>query len=63
LKIDYPLKFYPILKERLWGGFKLNSLLHKEKSEQPIGESWEISAVDGSVSVVANGHLKQFEFK
>ncbi len=59
LKIDYPLKFYPILKERLWGGFKLNSLLHKEKSEQPVGESWGISAVDGSVSVVANGHLKQ----
>jgi len=59
LKIDYPLKFYPILKERLWGGFKLSSVLHKDRSKKPIGESWEISAVDGSVSVVANGHLNQ----
>ena len=63
LKIDYPLKFYPILKERLWGGFKLNSLLHKEKSEQPVGESWEISAVKGSVSVVANGDLKGWNLR
>lgn len=63
LKFDYPLKFYPILKERLWGGFKLNNLLHKEKSEKPIGESWEISAVDGSVSVVANGNLKDLNLQ
>lgn len=63
LKIDYPLKFYPILKERLWGGFKLNSLLHKEKSEQPVGESWEISAVEGSVSVVANGDFKDLNLR
>jgi mannose-6-phosphate isomerase len=63
LKIDYPLKFYPILKERLWGGFKLNSLLHKEKSEQTVGESWEISAVEGSVSVVANGDLKDLNLR
>lgn len=63
MKIDYPLKFYPILKERLWGGFKLNSLLHKEKSEQTVGESWEISAVEGSVSVVANGDLKDLNLR
>ncbi|MCC7521399.1 MAG: class I mannose-6-phosphate isomerase [Flavobacteriaceae bacterium] len=63
MKIDYPLKFYPILKERLWGGFKLNSLLHKEKSEQPVGESWEISAVEGSVSAVANGDLKDLNLR
>jgi mannose-6-phosphate isomerase len=63
LKIDYPLKFYPILKERLWGGFKLNSLLHKEKSELTVGESWEISAVEGSVSVVANGDLKDLNLR
>ncbi len=54
----YPLKFEPILKERLWGGTKLGDLLGKTIEGDLIGESWEISGVPGNVSVVANGLLK-----
>lgn len=51
----YPIKFAPILKHRIWGGEKLSSLLHKESDEPMIGESWEISDVDGDSSIVING--------
>ena len=54
----YPLKFYPILKERLWGGTKLGRLLGKELESDLIGESWELSGVTGDVSIVANGSFK-----
>ena len=53
----YPLKFQPILKEKVWGGAKLNTLFHK-KAKGKIGESWEISGVADNISVVANGILK-----
>lgn len=53
----YPLKFEPILKERLWGGTKLQSVLNKKIKSDITGESWEISAVDGDVSIVSNGYL------
>lgn len=54
----YPLKFYPILKERLWGGTRLGTLLGKELESDLIGESWELSGVNGDVSIVANGSFK-----
>ncbi|WP_026810178.1 type I phosphomannose isomerase catalytic subunit [Arenibacter latericius] len=54
----YPLKFKPILKERLWGGTKLKQVLGKEISSDITGESWELSGVNGDVSIVANGELK-----
>ena len=54
----YPLTFEPILKERVWGGRKLEELYGKElKGTSPVGESWEISDRPGDVSVVANGPL------
>ena len=54
----YPLKFVPILKSPLWGGTKLGSLLNKDLSgRETCGESWEISGVEGNVSVVRNGTL------
>lgn len=53
----YPLKFEPILKQKVWGGTKLNKLL-KKIAKGNIGESWEISGVDGDVSEIANGPLK-----
>lgn len=53
----YPLKFHPILKERLWGGQKLKTVLGKEISSEITGESWELSTVKGDVSVVSNGNL------
>src|SRR5215831_20711176 len=54
----YPLTFHPILKERVWGGRKLEQLYHKSLPQGvPIGESWEISDRPGDNSVIANGPL------
>ncbi|EWH13570.1 mannose-6-phosphate isomerase [Cellulophaga geojensis KL-A] len=53
----YPLKFNPILKERLWGGTKLRDVLNKPIENDITGESWELSTVKGDVSVVSNGDL------
>jgi len=54
----YPLKFKSILKEKIWGGTKLNSILKKETTSTILGESWEISDVEEDISVVENGVLK-----
>jgi mannose-6-phosphate isomerase len=54
----YPLQFEPILKERIWGGEKLKTLLHKPITSTITGESWELSTVEGDVSIVANGEWK-----
>ena len=53
----YPLKFDPILQEKVWGGNKLRSYFNKN-GQGKIGESWELSGIDGFVSVVNNGNLK-----
>ena len=54
----YPLKFSPVLKSTIWGGNKLKTVLNKESKEDKIGESWEISGVQGDISLVSNGFLK-----
>jgi mannose-6-phosphate isomerase len=54
----YPLQFEPILKERIWGGEKLHTELNKPIISNITGESWEISTVEGDVSVISNGALK-----
>ncbi|TJY36357.1 type I phosphomannose isomerase catalytic subunit [Pontimicrobium aquaticum] len=54
----YPLKFHPILKEKIWGGTKLKTILNKHNNSPNIGESWEISDVDDDTSIVSNGELK-----
>jgi len=59
----YPLKFQPILKEKIWGGKKLKSILNKESDLPNIGESWEISDVEGDTSVVSNGCLEGHSLK
>jgi len=56
--IDYPLKFKPILKDKIWGGEKLKNLLKKESNRSNIGESWEISTVENDISIIINGSLK-----
>ncbi|NDV45161.1 type I phosphomannose isomerase catalytic subunit [Flagellimonas sediminis] len=53
----YPLKFKPILKERLWGGTKLKEVLGKPIKSDITGESWELSGVSGDISEVSNGPL------
>lgn len=54
----YPIKFDPILKERIWGGEKLIKTFKKKSIKNNIGESWEISDVEGDISVAANGIFK-----
>lgn len=55
LKKLYPLKFEPILQPKIWGGDLLHRFLCKEKKDEPIGESWEISDVEHNHSVISNG--------
>lgn len=54
----YPLQFQPILKERIWGGTKLKTLLNKPISLDITGESWEISTVENEVSSISSGFYK-----
>ncbi len=53
----YPLKFEPIIKDPIWGGTKLRNLLNKTNATDKSGESWELSGVEGNISVVSNGYL------
>ena len=59
----YPLKFTPILKERLWGGTKLKDVLDKPIESDITGESWELSGVEGDISEVSEGELKGTSLK
>jgi len=52
------LKFYPILKEKVWGGKKLKTVLNKSSDSDKIGESWELSGLPGNISVVSEGEFK-----
>ncbi len=55
----YPLKFQTIYKDKIWGGQKIKTFLHKDFGNLPnCGETWEISGVKSDVSVVADGPLK-----
>ncbi len=58
MKNLYPLKFKPILKDKLWGGDKLKNLLNKKEAGDHCGESWEISGIEKNETVVTNGYLK-----
>lgn len=53
----YPLKFSPILKSIVWGGQKIAAFKQMPPAGPHIGESWEISAMPGSASIVSNGPL------
>ena len=54
---SYPLLFHPNLHTIVWGGHQLRPYKGLEPSEEPIGESWEVSAVPTSTSIIANGPL------
>ena len=59
--IPYGIKFQPILKDKIWGGSKLKNILGKPAS-QKAGESWEISTVNGEISVIENGRYSGVKF-
>ena len=47
--------FEPLLKQTLWGGDKIIPFKHLKAKMDHVGESWEISGVSGSETIVANG--------
>lgn len=53
----YPFLFEPNLHTVVWGGQRLTAFKGLPKSDVPIGESWEVSAVPSSTSIIANGDL------
>ena len=48
-------KFQPILKSLIWGGEKIAPYKEIATDQHNIGESWELSGVEGNESVVAGG--------
>lgn len=54
----YLFKFTPILKQTLWGGEKIKVFKQLNSSLNHVGESWELSGIPGSESIVSNGILK-----
>ena len=59
MRIEWaPLRFEPILMEKIWGGQRLAETLAKANpSKATIGESWELSTVPGQISRVVEGPL------
>ncbi len=54
----YPLKFKAQYKEKIWGGEKIKTILHKDFSPlDNCGESWEISGMPNNSSIISNGFL------
>lgn len=54
----YPLRFEPIFTTNLWGGHRLPAHFNCTVAHNdPIGEAWVLSDVDGSLSRVADGPL------
>ena len=53
----YPFLFEPNLHSVVWGGSQLRPYKGLEPSDEPIGESWEVTAVPSSASIICNGEL------
>ena len=54
-----PIKFKPILKPTIWGGNKIVNFKHIEgHGDEQIGESWELSGLEGHESIAENGPYK-----
>jgi len=53
---DQLLRFTPLYQTRVWGGRRLESLMHRRLPDaQPYGESWELVDREREQSVVAAG--------
>ncbi|NTW26398.1 MAG: mannose-6-phosphate isomerase, partial [Lentimicrobium sp.] len=54
----YPLKFKPVLKDKIWGGNKVKSVLGIDFSPLPnCGEVWVMSGVEENQTGIVNGFL------
>ena len=54
----YPMTFKPILKSVIWGGSEICPFKGITPVQEGIGESWELSHVEGNYSIVDNGELE-----
>lgn len=50
-----PFRFIPFLKSTLWGGNRIIAFKNLETQQEHVGESWEISGVEGCETIVADG--------
>lgn len=50
-----PFKFLPYLKSTIWGGEEISHFKGLNINCKSIGESWELSAIPGCESIVADG--------
>ncbi len=57
----YPLKFKPLLMEKIWGGTKIGSFLKEAGKLKNCGEAWVLSGVQGNQTMVSEGFLKDNE--
>ena len=48
-------KFQPIYKTTIWGGERIAPFKGIENNLTHVGESWELSGVKGSESIVSEG--------
>lgn len=51
-------RFKPLLKQTLWGGDRIIPFKHLDTQMESVGESWEISGVEGNETIVAEGEHK-----
>lgn len=49
------LRFTPIIKQTIWGGEKIARLKHINTDLTNIGETWEVSGLEGNETIVCGG--------
>jgi len=55
----YPLKFTPILKDKIWGGSKIAKMQISDNATENTGEAWILSGVENDETPVSNGFLAE----
>ncbi len=53
--LSKPFKFRPILKQTPWGGNRIVPFKHLDETLENVGECWDISGVNGNISIVTEG--------
>lgn len=54
----YPLKFDLVYMSKIWGGDRIFPYKGKKTPSNDIGETWEVSPMEGHESVISNGAFK-----
>src|SRR5690554_8054370 len=56
----YPLKFLPLMKEKIWGGDKIKNIYGIDFSPlNNCGELWLLSGIEDNETMVENGFLAE----